>query len=64
MFLTLVRSVHFVDLSNGFTLIGSVYFVDLCRIFPLWGTSSFRMSLAVNPYSVRLLIVVIKYSLV
>ena len=38
MFLTLVRSVYFVDLCERFTLIGSVHFVDLCRRFTFIGS--------------------------
>ena len=61
---TLIGSVHFVDLCRRFTLIGSVHFVDLCRIFPLWGMSSFQTSLVVNPRRVHPLTVVLKHSLV
>ena len=64
MFLTLVRSVHFVDLRKRLTLIGSVHFVDLCGRFILWGTSSPRTSLVVSPRRVRPLAVVIKHNLV
>ena len=64
MFLTLVRSVHFVDLRKRFTLIESVHFVDSCRKFTLRGTSISRTSLVVSPRRVRPLTVVIKHSLV
>ena len=49
--LTLVGSVHFVDLYRFFTLVGSVHFVDM-NFIPLRGSSTVWINVKVYPYRV------------